>query len=305
MRLLKYEIIYSTIASVASFLLYVSDLQPVLLTVDQANEMLLAIFGAGISTFFAALMEYQHRKRELEDDLLKMVEPLISAVAGIKNVPIELIAPGFDSVNMLTAYFEEDESNAMWSGGVVPMSHGARDALISAIEGCDAEECERYLSDPHSHSSRYIERAKRNLKKQAENYGACDKTFREMDSLVDGELKKIAYLTAQFKLGQSGCCFTANKKSQCLLEFIENKAKVKKELEPAFKQVRSFNSEQASYAQLLSTFVATERASRGQSRSAGAADIGEALAMDLFAPLSRFASMTKSPAAGHYETSWW
>ena len=67
MRLSRTIVIASLIIAVISFTLYISPLNAIGLAGEQMNEVLLAVFGAGISSLFVGVIEYGDRRWELED----------------------------------------------------------------------------------------------------------------------------------------------------------------------------------------------------------------------------------------------
>lgn len=138
MRLSKTVVIVSLIASLISFCLYVSDANAFVLTAGQMNEVLLAVFGAGVSSFGVGLIEYRYYRVDSEDKLLKKAHLLISAIDGLEEFRLGHVE-GFNAEQLFLDYLREEETNQAVIGGPlsIVLSHASRDALIVAIEHCD------------------------------------------------------------------------------------------------------------------------------------------------------------------------
>lgn len=308
MRLSKNQIIVSFVLAIVSFGLYVSSLPPAILNAEQINELLLALFGAGVSTLFVAAMEYKDQKGKLENELLNIAESLISAVAGLKECTVESIGASAESMALLISYLEEESSNALCKEGSNSPFYtcqSKRNQIIQAIENCQDDECASFASDPCSSSSRYIARAKQNIKNAAASYLACDKTMREMGRHIDEKLEEFSYLTDSLVKIPLLKSITKAKKARSLREFKQAKFEVINALEPALQQVRLFYKEESNYAELLSSLKSAEEE---WLKFSGAKDSGREIntfAWKLFESLSDFAALTKSPVAKHYEKPWW
>lgn len=301
MRLLNTQIVGSLLVAIASFGLYASPFPPFLLTLEQAHEALLAVFGAGVSIFFASIIEYPQRKNELEDKVLRMAEPLVSALAGLECFSVEGIGGSEDASALLMNYLEEEESNAFrrnHEGWPAPERHSVRDGLICSIEGCELGDCERFANDPDSSSSRYVSRAKRNLESAAERYRHCGKVLDKSGSLFDDELAKLTYITGVFCGTPILKHLSGARKTCSLREVATTKASIVKALEPAFGQARLFESEDRSYLELLSCLVGTQKECKKLFADSTCAKA-------LFKPVSDFAALTGTETAKHYEEPWW
>lgn len=306
-HLLKSQIVFSLIAIVVSFSFYIAPFSAVLLTCEQMNEILLAVFGAGVSALFVGVMEYWHRMHELESDLLNTAEPLISAVAGLAECSIESIADVHDSSDLLIAYFIEESNNALWEKGtgILPESHDKRNCIIQNIEGCSDDECESFATDPNSSSSRYIQRVKCSIIKTTESYRSCDKKFSDTARFIDGHLARFSYLASNFESIPFLKDLPGAKKTLLLQEFADAKKQVSDALQPAFSLVRLFDQNDSGFDQLLSMFMKTEKQWLKRGSENGASGERNSFAYSLFEPLSEFAAITKSPVAKHYIKPWW
>lgn len=110
MRLSRTIVMASSIVATISFIFYICPLNAVILTNEQMNEVLLAVFGAGISSLFVGAIEYCDRCWELEDRFLFGIEPLLSALGGMKECHLGYPLQCKDPLGLLLAYYEEEES---------------------------------------------------------------------------------------------------------------------------------------------------------------------------------------------------
>lgn len=305
MRLQKTQIIAALIAAALSFALYLSPLSPFLLNLDQAHEVLLAVFGAGVSILFAELINYVYHSRELEKGLLESAEPLVSSLVDLGDLVIENAGDDVDSVVLLVDYLRGEESNALSASGCWPFApgHASRNRLICAVEGYSEDDCDRFAGDPDSSFCRYVLRAKSSLDDLSRKYWWCDKAFRTSGREIDDKLAKISYLSGMFAEVPVLRHLPGAKKTRLLKDFKLNKEALEDALESTFRQVRLFYAEDKSYAELLEAFVK----SRDIFKTVldGACSLGEGCAMKLFVPLAGFASLAKADAAKRYKQPWW
>ena len=306
MSLSKSVVVVSFLAASVSFMLYIAPCDAILLSSNQINEVLLAIFGAGISSLGVGLIEYCHHKNKLENRLLITAEPLISAVAGLKQCNFERIGDGVNASSLLVAYFEEKESNELLgksASPVFPASHVARNTLICAIEHCDEGKCDLYANNPGSSSSRYIARFEKNLLEVANTYRGCDRSFREMGPRFDDEIECFSYLFDCFSRIPVFSNCPSVRKRRCIKEIKESKAEIESKLEPVFGQVRLFDCNQSGYSELLACFLGVQKQWINLDVNAICGE--NAFARSLFELLSDFASATNSTVAKYYEKPWW
>lgn len=112
MRLSRTIVVASFITAAISFILYICPLNAIALTDEQMNEVLLAVFGGGISSLFVGVIEYSDRRRELEDCFLFGIEPLLSALGGLDECCIRSLSTPEVTLELLLAYYKEEESRA-------------------------------------------------------------------------------------------------------------------------------------------------------------------------------------------------
>lgn len=305
MRLEKIQIVAALVAAALSFSVYVSPLPPVLLNLGQAHEVLLAVFGAGVSILFAELINYAYHARELEGDLLETAEPLISSLAELRDLTVESVSDDAPAIDLLVAYFEEEKSNAFWAntGSSHAPSHMCRNRLVCAIENCGDDECDKFASDPSSSFSRYVLRTKDYLDDSAKRYWWCDKAFCGSGRDLDANLARLSYLSGSLAEVPLVRRLPGARKTQSLKNLKSTKAKLETSLEPTFQKVRLFYREDKNYLELLSAFLETRKVLTSLFDGRNGFDRGCALM--LFKPLSEFASLTKVDAAKHYKQSWW
>ena len=174
MLIARNTIIACIIEIVFSFLLYLSQIPPIILTSDQMNELLLAIFGAGMGALATGILEYISYKKTLENKLLEQIEPLISGLSFIRHLSLEHINVNINSESLYLAYLDEVESNSL---NIIKKSHTARTELIRAIERCPEAKCHKHLWNPRSHYNRYLDRAKSTIDEIANAYLTLDVKF--------------------------------------------------------------------------------------------------------------------------------
>lgn len=174
MLIARNTIIACIIEILFSFLLYLSQIPPIFLTSDQMNELLLAIFGAGMGALATGTLEYISYKRTLENNLLEQIEPLISGLSIIRRLGLEAIDDDNSSDSLYLAYLDEEELNSLTFH---KKTHTARTELIKAIERCPKAECRKHLSNRHSHYNRYLDRAKSTIDEIVNAYLSLDAKF--------------------------------------------------------------------------------------------------------------------------------
>ena len=305
MRLQKTIITVSFWATLISFALYIAPCDALLLTNKQVNEVLLAIFGAGVSSLGIGILEYRHCKHAFENKLLLAAEPLISAVGGLRELSVESIGEADDSTRLLLNYLQEEESNRMRARGALsafPTTHACRDALICAIERCDEGEAESFAQDSNSSSMGYISQAIWRLNNVASSYHSCDKRLKEQSALIESEVEEATYLFGW--LNKIPCLAKRSdaKKTSCLNELLSNLNKIRDELEPAFQQARLLACESASISEAFDCFLDTQK--HRLSPSCHLNQEQNEYVPALFKPLSQFAKLTKSSDAFRYERPW-
>ena len=89
------------------------------------DDILLAVFGAGISSLGVGTLEYHQQKKEFEDRLLNMVEPLISAVEGLREIDVGSIEGTNKPADLpVTMHICRGNFRSTWfsSGGYEPVA---------------------------------------------------------------------------------------------------------------------------------------------------------------------------------------
>lgn len=305
MRLSKTTIIVSFWATALSFLVYATSLGEVTFGHVKMSEILLAVFGAGISSLGVGILDYHQQKRELEDKLLKMAEPLISAVGGLRDIDIESIEGTDSPANLLLDYFREQESNAFrknWAFSFLPVQHDSRNALICAIEQCNESDVESFMQDEGSCSMRYIHRQIDHLNSSIESYRSCDKAIKQHGPLIDDEITHASYLFAWLNKIPLLEKRKDASKTRYLAEFSSTKAAIEKALEPAFQQARLFDCGETCYSEMLACLLDVQK--QWLSYAPGQDEAQNSYAANLFEPISQLAKLTKSDLADNYEKLW-
>lgn len=290
MRLSRTIVIASSIIAVISFIFYICPLNAVILTNEQMNEILLAVLGAGISSLFVGAIEYCDCCRELEDRFLFGIEPLLSALGGLDECCIGSLSTPEDTLGLLLAYYEEEESRAFWLSVISDAKHEQRDRLIQAIEHCEKDECERYYSDKTSSTRRYLLRLENDIKKSVRRYlRLADKLPSEDDVYILSS--KFAYFPGSWKLKQ-------------MTAIAEKINAIRNDYQDVVGKCRLFNCGNCGYSELLTAIKKCEKAQTRYDREGRARSDRDAY--ELYVLVYEFASRCHSPYAEKYEeVPWW
>ncbi len=193
MRTSKYILWITLLAALLSVALYLSSIPPVWLTADQANNLLLAIFGAACPSFAIGLLEHEFKIRDHESAYLKLCERIYSLIASLRACVVESISgKPEESFNLIEAYFEEldnNEAGIRFAGHL----HEARDRIIQIIERCEPDECYRFAMKPLSSSSRYFDRLHLNVDEALEGYRLFWPLFQRYKEELAIEGRELCY----------------------------------------------------------------------------------------------------------------
>lgn len=184
----------SFVLVIVSLTFYLLPVPALVLEAEQLNELLLAVFGAGVGSFSVGIIEYCSQRNELENKLFDAMEPLISALAGLKECVIESIS-GVKDPRQLILDFYTERSSSKFRSAIFPDGNvnQARDRLVRAIEGCSLDECDKYFNDEGSLVRRYLKRFESNLEQSVDSYlnlGNKLACVNELQSTV----RQLAYL---------------------------------------------------------------------------------------------------------------
>lgn len=290
MRLSRTIVIASSIVAAISFIFYICPLNAVILMDEQMNEVLLAVLGAGISSLFVGTIEYCDRCRELEDRFLFGIQPLLSELGGMDECYIEHLPRCEDTLGLLLAYYEEEESCVSQLLCISDDRHEQRDSLIQAIEHCERAECERYYSDEDSHTRRYLLHLENRIRKSVGSYLRLEAKFPSEDDVY--VLKsKFAYFPGSWKLKQ--------------ISAIARKINaVRGDYQDVIGKCNLFDSGDCGYFELLDAVKKCEKEQTRYDRE-GMAWIDRD-AYELYLLVYEFASRCRSPYAEKYEEEpWW
>lgn len=290
MRLSRTIVIASSIVAAISFIFYICPLNAVILTDEQMNEVLLAVLGAGISSLFVGVIEYSDRCRELEDRFLFGIQPLLSELGGMDECYIEHLSRCEDTLGLLLAYYEEEESCGSQLLCISDDRHEQRDSLVQAIEHCERGECERYYSDEDSHTRRYLLHLENRIRKSVGSYLRLEAIFPSEDEVYILK-SKLAYFPATCKFKQISAI--ARK-----IDAIRN------DYQDIVGKCHHFNSRDCGYYDLLSAIKKYEKEQTRYDRE-GMARLDRD-AYELYVLVYEFASKCRSPYAEKYEEEpWW
>lgn len=290
MRLSRTIVIASFIVATISFIFYICPLNAVILTNEQMNEVLLAVFGAGISSLFVGAIEYCDRCWELEDRFLFGIEPLLSALGGMKEFHLGYPLQCEDPLGLLLAYYEEEESYVSQLLGISDAKHEQRDRLIQAIEHCEKDECERYYLDEDSQTRRYLLCLENAFQESVEQYRRLADKFPSEDDVYILK-SKSAYFPGTWKLKQMSA-------------IVEKIDAIRGDYQDVVGKCRQFNSRDRSYYELLDAIKKCEKEQTRYDRE-GMAWLDRD-AYELYVLVCEFASRCRSPYAEKYrEEPWW
>ena len=193
MRTSRYILWLSLSAAILSFALYLSAFPAVFLTAEQANNVLLAFFGAACPSFAVGLIEYESKIRDRESAYLKLCERIYSEIGGLQECVVEsIVGEQKKDIEAVQKYFDEIDRNESRSPFINP-KHEARDQLIKEIEHCELDECSRFIMRPFSSSSRYFDRLFSNLDKALGSYYKFGRIFDKYRNELDNEGKELVY----------------------------------------------------------------------------------------------------------------
>lgn len=301
MRLSKTVVIVSLIASLISFCLYVSDANAFVLTAGQMNEVLLAVFGAGVSSFGVGLIEYRYYRVDSEDKLLKKAHLLISAIDGLEEFRLGHVE-GFNAEQLFLDYLREEETNQAVIGGPlsIVLSHASRDALIVAIEHCDESQIAYVIENEHSCFAKYVSDSISELEKVIKTYRYYDRCLKEAVPDIKGLIEQMTYLSQDIPFIKSLDCVNGARKARCLERFITQEEKAETTLRPVFETIRLFDNGQSSYADVMDSLIVCQKswvccgAKENQSRNS--------FAISLYNSILSFARLTSSKTVPLYES---
>lgn len=297
MRQAKNNIIVTALVCTISFFAYISSWPAILIDSMQMNEVLVALFGAGISIFFSSICSYRYERKKLENALLERAERALSGLHGLRECVIESAGGSrASSVELLLGYFEEEENRFC---NIIDSQENnvARNKLIRVVERCDESQVETYLNDPNSSFNRFVERSRKSIDSAADSYlYLSDSNFDSCNQLLN-IVAEIDYLPLTLH-------FLKRKR---LLEGIRKLVESYMEtLTPIVLQSRLFKCKEIGYGQILPDILEAEKKwlSRSSSDSALAQSEND-YADDLYRVVQEFASLTSSPLKKQYPASSW
>lgn len=290
MRLSRTIVIASSIVAAISFIFYICPLNAVILTDEQMNEVLLAVLGAGISSLFVGVIEYSDRCRELEDRFLFGIQPLLSELGGMDECYIEHLSRCEDTLGLLLAYYEEEESCVSQLLCISDDRHEQRDSLVQVIEQCERDECERYYSDEDSHTRRYLLHLENRLRKSVGSYLRLEAKLPSEDEVYILK-SKLAY-------------FPGTRKFKQISAIARKIDAIRNDYQDIVGKCHHFNSRDCGYYDLLSAIKKCEKEQTRYDRE-GMARLDRD-AYELYVLVYKFASRCRSPYAEKYEEEpWW
>ena len=301
MRLSKTVVIVSLIASLISFCLFVSDANALVLTAGQMSEVLLAVFGAGVSSFGVGLIEYRYYRIDSEDKLLNKAHLLISAIDGLEEFCLCDIE-GCNAEQLLLDYLREEETNRAVAGGPmsIVLSHASRDALIVAIEHCDEGQIAHVIENKHSCFTIYVSDSISELEKVIKSYRYYDRCLKEVVPDIKGLIEQMSYLSQDIPFIKSLGCVKGARKARYLERFIAQEEKAESALRPAIEAIRLFDRGQSSYADVMDSLIVCQKSwvccdsKENQSRNS--------FAISLYNSILSFACLTSSKTVPLYES---
>lgn len=193
MRISRCILWISLLTSLLSAALYISSIPAVWLTVDQANNLLLAIFGAACPSFAIGLLEHESKIRDHESAYLKLCERIYSELASLRKFVVEPISESpEETAELIGAYFEELDNNSARTK-LTGSSREARNEIIQMIEHCQPDECYRFAMRPLSSSSRYFDRLHSNFDEALESYRSFWLSFQRCRGELAVERAELRY----------------------------------------------------------------------------------------------------------------
>ena len=310
MKRSDFAICVSFIASIASLFCYLSDSPSVIpcIAYEQMNDLLLAVFGAGISILPIELLGYVHDCNNLEKRLLQQAERQISLFAGMKQLSFESTGNlgSEETCELLRNYFEEASLN-MLPGTAFPIRHDARNKLIQAIENCNESECDSYASDESSHFSLFMRRTYRAIRDSFESYRfSFDITSSAKDEFLQ-TLDELAYLP--IRAFWRGTPIKVTSKTEQIRHIKKQIESNYGKLEEVAKQCHLFECGQASHSDLIDVFLACEKSwveDTSTTYESSTYHSTNKLARELYDRVSDFAKYTACSDSSNYKgVPWW
>lgn len=246
-------IISSFVISLTSFALYLCPCEPFILQPEQANELFLALFGAGISALFVSLIEYHHHKDALEAQIYEQFDPLLSLVAGLGSFQVELLSSstsGKRSFELLVAYFDERSANQTFDALNSPPSFNARNSIMRLM-GYSEDEFRNASDEKSSNFNRYIERSERQIRHFASSYTRCADAFNLASRELRRSIEKIRYLPSWERFFRP----KEHQKAELLNSLLKVSDDFKSDLADVFEECRLFCRGESDYASTLTALA--------------------------------------------------
>lgn len=302
----------SFIASMISLICYLCDFPSAIpcISSNQMNDLLLAVFGTGISILPIELLGYIQDCNYLEERLLQQAEHQISLFAGMKRLSCESIGNLNNKTvcELLRDYFDEESSNTL-PGTAIPVRHDARNKLIQAIENCKESECDSYAIDETSHFNTFMRRTYRSIRNTFESYRFSFEITSNSRNQFLQTLDDLSYLPIRAFWRGTPIKMTGAYKKKQLENIRMGVERNYKTLENVAKYCRLFECEQAGYSELFDAFLACEK-SWVENVSACYGDSTyhseNRFARELYDRVSNFAEYTTCSESSRYKgIPWW
>ncbi len=310
MRLSRKIVVVSAFASIASFLAYVSPLPAFVLDYQQMNEVMLAIFGAGVSSLSVGFLEYEHHRNVLEFDLLEHFEPLLSAIAALQCFEVESVGEAScKSMELLKAYYEERELSDFPCFACLHGDRKAAHRLLRAMGYKTENEMRQSLDDPHSNFNRYIDRQSKAIEKAADEYmHYLERVKRELPRLKR-MVQEMDYLPSRKICFCKIAVFSNAIKTKSLWHAIEVIEMFLSDLGDVFDKCRLFSRDECGYSDLLLALEeAREKLRKIPDSNLGSRSVrtGNYYADELFSSVSAFEQhVVRRRTDRRYVNPWW
>lgn len=253
MKLSRTTILMSFLISTISFLAYISQCPSILLSAQQANEALLSIFGAGISSLFVGILEYRSERTKLEQRIITQVEPILSSIASLQAITVENytgIADHKHAVDFLVQQLESESPIQLLS--IKAQGDSQTNGQLSSRSSITNNQ--RSSSSRDDHLNRYIQRHKEYISEAARDYARTADRLKDSAPSLRVTISEISYLSTALHIpwGRE----VEKYKSLCEMDDIVNS--LRSELEDTFGVCRLFIVGQSSHSDTLQALLVAQ-----------------------------------------------
>ena len=300
MKLARTTVIASFLISFISFLAYICPWPPILLSAEHANETLLALFGAGISSLFVGTLEYRSERTKLEQRIITQAEPVLSSIAGLQAITVEnytSIADHKDSADFLIQQLANENPIQLLS----IKTQGNTQADGQLFSQSTTASSQQSPTSGDDHLNRYIQRHKGRISQAARDYANTANRLKDTVPPLHNTISEVAYLSTTLHIPWG----SGAGKYKCLREIDSIVDRFHSDFENSFGACRLFINEQSSYSDTLRTLLHAQQLLEGSGeleRPSNSKVTTNWYADSLYRELRKYAELIKY---GDIPGPWW